>query len=86
VIASNPVALADSPGKNAEPKETEFDLVALVEAFRPHPSLFLLVATAAGTGMRRNELLGLQWAQTDIAAGTITVKHNVEKPVASGSG
>jgi integrase len=78
LIVTNPVALADVPGKDAEPKETVFDLAALVEAFRSHPSLFPLIATAAGTGMRRNELLGLQWPNIDFTASTITVVNNVE--------
>lgn len=41
--------------------------------------LFLLVAVAAGTGMRRGELLGLRWTDIDFEQGKIRVQQSVEQ-------
>lgn len=83
LIAANPVADAEKPGGIEEPEEAGEDidgamLVRLVDAFRDHPSLSTLVAVAAGTGMRRGELLALQWPAIDFRTSTINVVKNVE--------
>jgi integrase len=45
---------------------------------KQHPSLFLFVAAAAGTGMRRSELLALKWTRIDFATTSITVSQSIE--------
>jgi integrase len=54
----------------------EDDLHRLVNGFRTSP-LFLIVAVAAYTGMRRNEVLALRW--TDLSATEKTLR--VERPI-----
>lgn len=39
--------------------------------------LFPIVATAFGTGMRRGEILALQWGDADLEAGTLRVERSV---------
>jgi len=46
----------------------------LIEASAPH--FRPLVVVAINTGMRRGELLQLQWEQVDLGSGTITVKQS----------
>lgn len=41
--------------------------------------LFTLVAVAAGTGMRRGELLGLRWSDIDFEQGKIRIQQSVEQ-------
>lgn len=38
-----------------------------------------LFLAAIGTGMRQGELLGLRWQDVDLDAGTITVRHTLER-------
>jgi integrase len=83
LIAANPCTNAERPGGLEEPEEADTDvdgatLVRLVDAFRDHPSMADLVAVAAGTGMRRGELLALQWPAIDFSTGAIHVTKNVE--------
>jgi integrase len=83
LIAINPCADAEKPGGVIKPEDAEADvdgatLVRLVEAFRDHPSLSQLVAVAAGTGMRRGEVLALQWPAIDFSTATISVAKSVE--------
>jgi integrase len=47
---------------------------SLIEASAPH--FKPIVVVAINTGMRRGELLGLQWEQVDLGSETITVKHS----------
>ena len=53
-------------------------LEEMFEAFRDE-SLYPLIRLAAVYGLRRSELLGLQWDSIDFAANTLTVKHTVVK-------
>jgi integrase len=55
----------------------EEQLGELVQGFQGH-SLYPIVATAAFTGMRRNEMLALRWVDIDLDAGVISVSRNVE--------
>jgi integrase len=50
----------------------------LVDGFRGS-SIELIVTIAAQTGMRRNEILGLQWNDLDPAAKTINVERAIDK-------
>jgi integrase len=82
LIATNPVADAERPAGEAEADETildEEELGCLVQGFRGH-SLYEIVAVAAFTGMRRNEILALRLdADIDLDRGTISVTRNVEQ-------
>lgn len=42
-------------------------------------ALYPIVSLALGTGMRRGEVLGLQWSDVDFAAGAIRVARSVEQ-------
>jgi hypothetical protein len=42
-------------------------------------TLFPIVAVALGTGLRRGELLGLQWGDIDLDAATLRVERSVEE-------
>ncbi|UCG51023.1 MAG: site-specific integrase [Candidatus Latescibacterota bacterium] len=46
----------------------------LIEAAAPH--IRPLIIVAINTGMRRGELLSLQWEQVDLQSRTITIKHS----------
>jgi integrase len=80
--------LFSSPVKDAEaPKPSESDhgqvldaqqLSALVDKFRDTP-LFEIVATAAGTGARRGEIMALRWTDIDFANKTIRIQRAVEE-------
>ena len=47
-------------------------------------SLFPIVALAAFTGARRNEILALQWGDLDIAAKTLRIERAAEETVKHG--
>jgi integrase len=85
--------LADNPAARAEtPKAKESDawnvldadkLNALVQGFRG-TALYGIVCVAAFTGMRRNEILALRWADVDFARATIKVSRSLEETRARG--
>jgi integrase len=81
MIPFNPVADADKPAGEAKADETildEDELGRLVKGFEGH-SLYAIVAVAAYTGMRRNEILALRWDEDiDLDRGLISVTRNVE--------
>lgn len=52
---------------------TAADLGRLVSSVRLHP-VGPLVTVAAATGLRQGELLGLEWSDIDLDAGTLTVR------------
>lgn len=56
----------------------EAQLKKLVEGFRGS-ALFLIVAVAAYTGMRRNEILALRWSDFDILAKIVRVRRAIEQ-------
>src|SRR5262249_20869960 len=70
VIRNNPADLAKPP--KMPDQETLMlqpdQAAALLERLRGNP-LYLLVSLALGTGMRRNEMLGLRWQDVDLDAG-----------------
>ncbi len=65
-----------------EPKEIEIltpeQITATREALQGH-QLHPIVSLALATGMRRGELLGLQWGDIDLDAGTLRVERSVEE-------
>jgi integrase len=56
----------------------EAQLKKLVEGFRGS-ALFLIVAVAAYTGMRRNEILALRWCDVDIPEKILHVRRAIEQ-------
>jgi integrase len=88
LIPANPAADAEKPAGDSEPNEVildEDELGKLVKGFEGQ-SLYPLVATAAFTGMRRNELLALRWVDIDLEARLISVSRNVEDTIKYGRG
>jgi integrase len=80
LLVSNPVTRADPPRANDDDVGQVLDqeqLSALVDGFR-HATLYPLVATAAFTGARRNELLALQWSDFNAAGKTLTIARALE--------
>ena len=57
---------------------TETQLKALFSALKDDPIL-PMVRITAWYGLRRSELLGLQWDSIDLEAGTMTIRHTVSK-------
>lgn len=62
----------------------EAELKRLVDGFRTS-SLFPIVAVAAYTGMRRNEILALRWSDFDAASRVIHVRRAIEQTKAGRS-
>jgi integrase len=69
-----PQAAEGDHGMVLEPDQ----LGALVQGFKGSP-LFPIVAVAAFTGMRRNEILGLQWGDLDMVNKTLQIVRSVDK-------
>lgn len=69
-----------SPGESDHGQVLDKEqLAALVQSFRGF-ALYPIVAVAALTGARRNEVLGLQWSDLDPVAKTLRIKRAVEEP------
>ena len=56
----------------------EAQLKKLVEGFRGS-ALYLIVAVAANTGLRRNEILALRWSDFDISTKILHVRRAIEQ-------
>jgi integrase len=66
----------------AEEREIEIlsaDQIAEVLAKLKGHAMFPIVSLALSTGMRRGELLGLQWSDLDLDRGTLRVERSVEE-------
>jgi integrase len=57
----------------------EPDMAAKVLATFDATEIGAAVATALGSGLRRGELLALQWGDVDLDAGTVTVHRAIER-------
>lgn len=88
LIASNPVARAEAPafGEGASGQVLDQDqLAVLLSGFR-NSALYAIVAIAAFTGARRNEILALRWSDFDSATKTLTIERAVEDTRSFGRG
>lgn len=80
LLRSNPCQYVDLP--SATRHEAHFytaqQLQKLFDVIRGDP-LYPLVKITALYGLRRSELLGLQWDSIDFERGTLTIRHTVTK-------
>ena len=80
-LSSNPAESAEAPvvgGETCGRVLDDDELKTLLGGFRPS-SLFPIVATAAFTGARRNEILALRWCDLDVTAKTLRIARAVEQ-------
>lgn len=82
LLAASPMVRVEkvpSPGESDHGIALDPDeLRKLIEGFRGL-TLFPIVATAAFTGARRNEILALQWGDLDVAAKTLRIDRALEE-------
>ena len=86
IVTANPVARAEapSPGESDHGRALDEDqLRALIVGFKGS-SIFPIVAVAAFTGARRNEILALQWGDLDVANKTLRIERAMEETIAGG--
>jgi integrase len=79
-IARNVAAIRKPP--KVEEREIEIlgaDQIAEIRTKLIGHTLLPIVELALATGMRRGELLGLQWGDVDLDAGTLRVERSVEE-------
>ena len=85
VVRDNPTELAKPP--KMPDRETSMlqpnEAATLLERLRGKP-LYLLVSLAVGTGMRRNEMLGLRWQDVDLDRARVTIAQALEETRAHG--
>jgi integrase len=82
LLSSNPIDRAEripSPAESDHGQVLDAEqLAALVGDFR-HSPLYPIVAVAAFTGARRNEILALQWSDLDPVAKTLRIERALEE-------
>ena len=79
-LARNVAAIRRPP--KVEERELEIltaDQITEVRAKLAGHTLLPIVELALATGMRRGELLGLQWGDVDLDTGTLRVERSVEE-------
>ena len=80
-MARNVAAIRKPP--KVEEREIEILTAGQIAEVRAklvgHSTLAPIVELALATGMRRGELLGLQWSDVDLDAGTLRVERSVEE-------
>lgn len=79
VIPENPCARADAPSSGEEEPAylNENDALKLVTALEQAPMKYrVMIFLLLDTGMRRGELLGLEWKDIDFEQCTITIRRN----------
>jgi integrase len=80
-LVANPVNDADEPEAEDSDAGTVLEkqeLATLVRGFRDH-GLYEIVAVAAYTGARRNEILALQWSDLDVSKKTLRIERSLEE-------
>jgi integrase len=81
VIKESPMRAVKKPKEkptvelNVYDEEESLELFAALQG--AHCQLRMLITLALTTGMRRGELLGLEWKHIDLVTGTISVKQSV---------
>jgi len=87
LLVTNPAKRAEAPsvgdeevGQALEPDQ----LSALLTGFQGS-GLYPIVATAAFTGARRNEILALRWSDLDVANKTLAIRRSLEETTAHGA-
>jgi integrase len=86
LLARNPAASADPPPPSDDEVGQVLEqeqLAALLTGFR-RSALYPIVATAAFTGARRNELLGLRWCDVNFHEKRLTIARALEMTKAHG--
>jgi integrase len=86
VLVLSPASRADAPVPGESDAGQVLDqeqLTALLSAFRGSV-LYPIVAVAAFTGARRNEILALRWSDFDPDAKTLTIARSLEETKAHG--
>lgn len=79
-LTASPVARAEAPSPGESNRGVVLDadeLRTLVDGFRGSV-LFPIIAVAAFTGARRNEILALRWSDLDVTAKTLRIERAVE--------
>ena len=82
----NPASKADAPapGESEAGQVLDHDqLTALLHGFGGL-AIYPIVATAAFTGARRNEILALRWSDFDLSHSTLTIARSLEETKAHG--
>jgi len=88
LISNNPAVKAEAPSPGESDAGTVLDeqqLTALVQGFKGTP-LYGIVATAAFTGARRNEVLALRWSDLSFEDKTLTITRALEETKKHGRG
>lgn len=79
-VFRNVVSIVKPP--KVEEKEIQIltagQIGGVIEKLREHP-IYPIVVVALGTGLRRGELLALQWADVDLGAASLQVERSVEE-------
>jgi integrase len=65
--------------KRSEVEILTFEQIAAVQDALQGHTLYPIVALALGTGMRRGELLAIQWGDIDLDSATLQVKRSLEE-------
>jgi integrase len=80
VTHQNVAALVDAPSVKSTEIEilTAPEIVRVLEALKGR-SLYPIVVTALGTGMRRGELLALRWKDVDLDGAKLRVEQSLEQ-------
>jgi integrase len=81
LLITSPVDGADVPQPDEADHGMALDrdqLLALVKGFKKTP-IYEIIAVAAFTGMRRNEILALRWTDIDFASKTIKIERSLER-------
>ena len=81
LIKYNPAQAIDSPQpeKYKAPVMNEIDLLKILNVLKEDYFMYVFVKTALKTGMRRSELLGLEWNDVDFKKGFIKVRKTLLK-------
>ena len=85
LLTRNPASVVSPPRVTAEEIDIlSADQVKAVLAAMRTTSIYPQVVVLLGTGMRRGELMGLQWGDIDLESGKLRIERAVEKTKAHG--